>query len=252
MAVEWRDKPFAATQLDECRETIAATHENSAAELDSDSIRLLNWNMQKVRHASALDDLNVLSTGSDLILIQEATLRDDLLSRAKFWSFAPGYRSGAEQTGVMTMSAAAPLARCHLTNLEPWLGTPKATSITEYALTDTDATLVVVNIHALNFTFGIKEFREQIEQIPAVLEDHTGPVILSGDFNTWRQKRLDIVSDMSERLGLEPVEFEQDERTLAFGIALDHVYVRGLNKHSASTRVVSTSDHNPMLVRLSL
>ena len=251
-AAQWREAPVAATQLDTCREIIAASHQNPASELDSGSIRLLNWNMQKVQHASALDDLHALSSGSNLILIQEATLRDDLLARAKFSSFAPGYRSGTEQTGVVTMSATAPLTRCHLTNLEPWLGTPKATSITEYALTDTDATLVVVNIHALNFTFGIKEFRAQIEQIPTVLENHAGPVILSGDFNTWRQKRLDIVSEISEQLGMQPVEFEQDERTQAFGIALDHVYVRGLNKTAAVTPVVSTSDHNPMLVRLSL
>jgi len=248
----WAMSTIAATQLDACRETIARNHQHPVSELDSGSIQLLNWNMQKVRHASAMDDLNALSSGTDLILIQEATLRKDLLAQAKFWSFAPGYRSGEEWTGVMTMSATAPLTRCNLTNIEPWLGTPKATSITEYALSGTDATLVVVNIHAVNFTFGIKEFREQLEQIPAILNEHSGPVILSGDFNTWRQKRLDIVSEVSDSLGLEAIEFEQDQRKLAFGNALDHVYVRGLSERDASTRVVSTSDHNPMMVSLSL
>jgi endonuclease/exonuclease/phosphatase (EEP) superfamily protein YafD len=251
-ADDWHAYAVAATQTESCRDLLADSRGSTRAELDPRNIRILNWNMQKIRDTDALADLYSLSSDTDLVLIQEAAFRDELLTGERFWSFAPGYHDGAEQTGVMTLSAAAPLSQCNLTNHEPWLGTPKATSITEYALSGTDETLVVINIHAVNFTFGLKDFRAQIEQIPAILEKHSGPVILSGDFNTWRQKRLDVVAEVSERLGLKAIEFDKDERTMAFGMVLDHVYVRGLNKRSASTRAVSTSDHNPMTVSLSL
>jgi endonuclease/exonuclease/phosphatase (EEP) superfamily protein YafD len=251
-AEEWHAYAVAATQTDTCRDLIADSRGSTRAELDPQNIRVLNWNMQKIRHADALADLDSLSSGRDLVLIQEAAFRDELLTSERFWSFAPGYHDGAEQTGVLTLSAAAPLSQCNLSNREPWLGTPKATSITEFALSGTDETLVVINIHAVNFTFGLKDFRSQIEQIPAILEKHSGPVILSGDFNTWSQKRLDIVTEISARLGLEAIEFDKDERTLAFGRVLDHVYVRGLSQQDASTEVVSTSDHNPIMVSLSL
>jgi len=251
---EWSAHQQTATEAETCREVLAASGRGGQSELDSSDIHVFNWNMQKVRDAGSLEDLNILADDKDLILIQEAALKGGLLQpfrKARFWSFAPGYRSGEELTGVMTMSASMPLARCSLTSWEPWLGTPKATSVTEYALSGTDETLVVVNIHAVNFTFGLRHFREQLERISAVLPDHGGPVILSGDFNTWRKKRLDLVGEISGQLGLRAIHFDDDRRSLAFGNAVDHIYVRGLSKREASTRVVSTSDHNPMTVRLS-
>ena len=69
-------------------------------------------------------------------------------------SFAQGYQRDQLSTGVMTASRIAPLAQCSLTHYEPWLKSPKATSITEYALQGTDNTLLVVNVHLINFTFG--------------------------------------------------------------------------------------------------
>ena len=245
--------PVVAVQ--DCRHRIADTQGNSNVGLNPENIRLLNWNVQKVQHDAVFEDLTTFGSDKDLILIQEATLKNDLLGllgTSRFMSFAPGYRDGQVLTGVMTFSTATPLVRCNLTSHEPWLGTPKAMSVTEYSLRGTSQTLVVINIHAVNFELGIKEFREQLEQIPAVLADHAGPVIVSGDFNTWRQRRMEVVRDVSERVGLTSVTFNDDQRKLAFGIALDHVYVRGLDQLTASTHRVATSDHNPMVVQLSL
>ena len=233
---------------------LATSGRGGDSELDSSDIHVFNWNIQKARRGGSLDDLSFLADDKDLVLIQEAAFRGELLDpprKARYWSFAPGFRRGEKLTGVMTMSASEPLAHCSLTVREPWLRTPKATGVTEYALSGTDQTLVVVNIHAVNFTFGVRHFRDQLEKISAVLPDHDGPIILSGDFNTWRKKRFELVRDLGERLGLEAVHFEHDRRKLALGFALDHIYVRGLTEKEASTRVVFTSDHNPMMVRLS-
>ena len=49
---------------------------------------------------------------------------------------------------------------------------------------------------------------------------------------------------------MSPVRFDEDNRKKMFGRYLDHVYVRGMDVVEATTRVVTTSDHNPMFVRL--
>jgi endonuclease/exonuclease/phosphatase (EEP) superfamily protein YafD len=199
--------------------------------------------------------LRNLADGKDLVLIQEASLREETINdvdSSKHWSFAPGYLLDGEVTGVMTLSSIKPLTQCSFVTLEPILRSPKATSITEYALSDTDLTLAVVNMHVVNFSLGLKAFREQIDNVHHVLETHDGPVILSGDFNTWRRQRMLILEQMTENLGLNPVDFGDDKRVRLMGNLLDHLYVRGLSATDASTEIVNTSDHNPMSATLAM
>ena len=118
--------------------------------------------------------------------------------------------------------------------------------MTQYALSDTDLTLVVVNVHAVNFSLGLGAFSKQIEQIGDLLEGHVGPVIISGDLNTWRPKRVQIIEEFAASLDLTAVTFADDHRVKFFGNTLDHIYVRGLHALDANTEVVETSDHNPM------
>ena len=75
---------------------------------------------------------------------------------------------------------------------------------------------------------------------------------MSGDFNTWRKKRIQIVEELAAKLNLSAVEFDDDQRKQAFGNYLDHIYVRGLSTLESATRSVETSDHNPMSVTLSM
>jgi len=46
-----------------------------------------------------------------------------------------------------------------------------------------------VNIHSINFSFGVNHMQKQLRQAAIVIEHHDGPVLLSGDFNTWRGRR---------------------------------------------------------------
>ena len=128
----------------------------------------------------------------------------------------------------MTLSAAAPSGHCRLTAREPWLGTPKATGITEYALRGSDEPLLAVNLHAVNFELAPTRFRSQFRALGDVLDGHTGPVIVAGDMNTWSAGRQSLVDAFMAEHGLGSVRFEDDLRTRAFGRALDHIYVRGL------------------------
>jgi len=238
-----------------CRRVLRAEENIAATELDSGSIELLSWNIQKARHPRSMDDLSRFADGKDLVLIQEAPLASALTgatANTGYWSFAPGYRTARAMTGVLTLSGTEPLAHCTLTTREPWLRTPKATDVVQFGLTETRETLVVVNIHAINFSIGVRAFTAQLEQVRHVLQDHTGPIILSGDFNTWRAHRMEVLTTLADEMGLTPLTFAIDHRTTAFSHALDHIYTRGLKARAATTVTVESSDHNPMSVELSL
>lgn len=238
-----------------CQAAIALPDPADAPALDPSRIDLFVWNMKKGAHPESFRDLQRMAGNKDLVLIQEARLEQqpiDALDRAIFWSFAPGYKTASASTGVMTLSNTTPLTHCYLTDREPWLGSPKAISVTEFGLASTNDTLAVINVHAVNFTLGVADFERQIRKIESVLADHSGPVILAGDFNTWRKRRLDVLLALTERLDLSELSFDVDNRITPFGNVVDRVFVRGLNAIETSTEVVETSDHNPMSITLSM
>jgi endonuclease/exonuclease/phosphatase (EEP) superfamily protein YafD len=239
-----------------CRDQIARPRQVLADNgFDVAQLGLLSWNMKKGERARWQHDLARMAHDKDLVLIQEASLDDEFMSMVEssaHWSFAPGYRSGRSQTGVMTLSTQPPLAQCNLQAVEPVLGTPKATSITQFALWNSADTLLVANIHAVNFSLGLAEFSSQIDDLRTVLSAHTGPIILSGDFNTWRPARIDIVDALLKDVGLERVDFAADHRTRFLGLPLDHLFVRGLSMDAATTQPVRSSDHNPLTAAFSL
>lgn len=242
-------------EVESCRVLFDAAPAASATGLNADEIRLVSWNMQKKSIPNWRADYSRLTEGRDLILIQEASLRVDTvgdLPAAPHWSFAPGYRTGDSITGVLTLSSSQPLARCSFVNVEPLLRTPKATSITQFALEGRDETLLVVNVHAVNFSLGLGAYKRQFAQIANVLEGHQGPIILSGDLNTWRAGRTRTIEAMAEELELTAIEFSEDNRTRFLGSPLDHIYVRGLSATSSDSSVVTSSDHNPLTVTLGM
>ena len=243
------------SRADVCAESLAGSAVPGYTPLDSGDIEVVNWNIQKGGNPEWMNDLEAIADQPDLMLFQEAALHSDdwqALASDAHTSFAPGYRTRQSLTGVMTVSSAQPLTQCDLVSHEPWLRSPKATMISEYALTDTDDTLLVVNVHSVNFTFGLRDFSNQIKEIRSVVERHSGPVLLSGDFNTWRGRRAAIVQDVATELGLTKLDFAVDHRKRVFGQALDHIYVRGFEVLQATTEQVRSSDHNPMSVRLRL
>jgi len=225
-----------------------------AAELNTE-FNVLSWNIRKASGDGWMRDLAKVGGGVDLAFIQEASVRagiPQVLQQPMFPAFAQGYSTPDQQTGVMTLSAGEPAGRCALTAREPWLGTPKATGVTEYLLAGTDDRLLAINVHAVNFEFGLQNFRAQFYNLRNILAAHSGPVILAGDLNTWSRERQELVDAFAAEFGLNSVGFEPDLRSTAFGRALDHIYVRGLRAIATSVIPVSSSDHNPLRVRLAL
>lgn len=239
--------------VDRCKIAMSQPEPKSISELDSSQIELLNWNIKKGERSKWEDDLSALASGKNLVLIQEATTRMgllELLGDTEHFSFSPGYTTKNEITGVVTFSEVEPITQCHLVTFEPWGGTPKSTNITRYALTQSDHTLIVVNIHAINFSLGLADYRAQLDSIAEILADHPGPIIISGDFNTWRRGRHQALLEMIHTLKIEPISFKEDHRVTFFGSVLDHVFVGGLQVMGANVHPVQSSDHNPISISL--
>jgi endonuclease/exonuclease/phosphatase (EEP) superfamily protein YafD len=245
----------ASEELDACRERLSDSPSIDSRGLDAANIRIATWNVQKKHGRNWRREYDRLAGEMDIVLMQEAPLTGATASdfaAGRHWSFAPGHQVRGGVTGVLTLSGSEPLARCSFTAIEPWLRSPKATSITTYRLAGTAKTLAVANVHAVNFTVGVDVFHDQFRMIGEALRDHEGPIVLAGDFNTWRGRRLQVVDEVARSLGLEAVSFEVDHRVRRFGYALDHIYVRDLHTLHTSTTVVNTSDHNPLSVTLGI
>jgi endonuclease/exonuclease/phosphatase (EEP) superfamily protein YafD len=238
-----------ALDVNDCRESLSESIGFSSLELDSTSINFLSWNIKKGQMTNWRHDLLNLADGKNIVMIQEAVLESELteaFSEPAHWSFSTGYQSKLQVTGVMTFSSSEPLTQCNLMNWEPWLGTPKAINITEYGLSGTEQSLIVVNLHAINFTFGVGQYQNQIDQIKQILLNHDGPIILSGDFNTWRKERIQVLESVAAELDLKSLSFQKDYRKKVFGYSLDHIYIRGLTVKNALIHQVRSSDHNPL------
>jgi len=216
-------------------------------------LRALSWNLQKSQTTGWDEDLLTIGHDRNLLLFQEAASEAQtasLLPQPLYQSFAAGYTTDTQTTGVLTLSSSAPSLQCNLTAWEPWLGTPKAISITEFPLRDSQQRLLVVNLHAVNFAFGVEDFADQVDSLSPTLQAHPGPVLVAGDFNTWNKARRLHLGQFMVKHQLSAVAFEPDHRTTFFGAALDHIYLRGLRALEARVVQLNTSDHNPLLVTL--
>lgn len=216
---------------------------------------VLSWNIQKASNPGWQADLRRLASGVDLAFIQEASLQagiPELLPTDLVDVFARGYSTDSLDTGVMTLGAAPPSLHCVFTATEPWLGTPKAASVAEYTLEGRQERLLVINLHAINFSFGVEPLRQQLADLMDVLAQHPGPAIVAGDLNTWSESRQQLVDEFMTRHGLLAVSFEPDLRSRPLGRALDHIYVRGMRAERAEVIPVDSSDHNPLRVRFAL
>jgi endonuclease/exonuclease/phosphatase (EEP) superfamily protein YafD len=224
--------------------------------LNADGFRLVSWNIYKGKIDGWSKDLKHLSRDTDIIILQEAYLSDQLKEMLRMgayhWDMTAAFEYHRVESGVLTASRTAPNFSCAFRAMEPIIRIPKSVLITRYPMSGTDRELLVANIHGVNFTLGHDAFIRQAERLEKVLAAHTGPTIVSGDFNTWNPARMARVNAMAERLGLVPVRFKQNRRAQFLGQPIDHVYYRGLEARNAAVPDVATSDHNPLMVEFRL
>jgi len=241
------------------------------AVMDGSSIRILNWNIHKEGNEKPWRDdfLRIVAEKKPhIITFQEARL--ETAFRSLFdedlrigWAFSPNtfQEKYDAYCGVLTASHYRPdVVQAMLSNgFEPITRTPKAALLTRYDLGPDNPPLLVVNVHGINFKIGLDDFKDQLVEIFGRIADHRGPVVLAGDFNTWRKSRLAYLGDMAAGAGLVPVDFspETDWIESLSDNPLDHIfYSQGLlaAKPGSSDVLeeVATSDHRPLYVELIL
>lgn len=240
--------------------------------LVSESISIVSWNAQKGASAQFKSDLSRLIIGDrpDFIFLQEA--RADLLKTkriggyfASSWSYPwPNGRI----IGLLTLSYVPPvrIQPVPSKHREFFVTAPKLSLVTEYPLSNGQR-LLAINVHLLAFErWGSSGIRSQLEDLQAVMEEHAGPVVLVGDFNTWSRERLDLLEEVVEELNLTEATGFPPGRTTGdkeasflnwlFGIdeelPLDRVYYRGFTHHSAKVLPYESSDHRAIQVTLDL
>jgi endonuclease/exonuclease/phosphatase (EEP) superfamily protein YafD len=236
--------------------------------LNKNSIKVLSWNIAKNNYDNQWREefLTIIQQYQpDKIFLQEVrlcALKQQIPELASMgWIFAPNLIDNLHNTysGVLTATISDRLdSQAIITqHQEPVTKTPKVSLFVEYALDD-GQTLLAVNTHLINFVETSK-FQAQIQAIAAVIAQHQGAVILSGDFNTWNLPRWILLLDMTTKLGLTPVAFPwmeaQKIKRFLLSPPLDYIFYRGLQQKSTNAKVldnITSSDHNPLLVEFYL
>jgi endonuclease/exonuclease/phosphatase (EEP) superfamily protein YafD len=220
--------------------------------LSPERISVFNWNVYKGRRENWMADFRRYSYRHDVLMIQEANLDDELKSlldgEHPYWALNDAFHYQGRATGVMTASRIMPVHNCGQRIAEPFIRVPKTSLLSYYPVEGMSESLLVANIHGINFTLGVGAYKEQIEKLYDVMKHHQGPIVLAGDFNTWSDARMQIVDELAQRLSLESLDYTSHNRTVVFGSAIDHVFFRGLEPLEHDTWYVTSSDHNPMRV----
>ncbi len=224
-------------------------------------IDLLVWNMYKAKRKAWEHDFLALTKGRDLVLLQESVIntRFDAIFQTPDpfeWVMAKSHRSlrTLAVTGVKTGSNVKSSAQSFLASpdLEPLFKTPKMLLATTYPIFESKQTLLVINIHVINFV-SFEKFCRQLDQIIATAQNHNGPLLLAGDFNTWNRARYQRLIAMAGTLGLQEVGIERKARLHHLHKHLDHIFFKGMELVGAEVALhIHSSDHYPILAEFKL
>ena len=223
---------------------------DSVPKLTGSRFHLITWNVHKGQDKGWQEDLARLSKQADFVLLQEATQHQNL-STFSTALFVSSFSFKDLLSGVKTFTKTQPEWYCGSGVAEPLIQIPKVASVMSFPLEKGDS-LLLINVHLINFEWGISSYQTQLEQIFSFVENHQGPIVMSGDFNAWNEERLNLVNNLMKKYGLDSVALSQDERVRFLGYPLDYVFMRGAKVVSATSEVVTSSDHNPLLVEFEL
>ena len=224
--------------------------DNLVPKLASSRFHLITWNVHKGQDTGWQEDLERLSKRADFVLLQEATQHQNL-STFSTALFVSSFSFNELLSGVKTFTQTQPEWYCGGGVAEPIIQIPKVASVMNLPL-EKGNSLLLINVHLINFEWGISAYQAQLEQLFYFVENHQGPIIMAGDFNAWNEERLNLVNNLIKKYGLDSVALSQDERVRFLGYPLDYIFTRGVKVVSATSEVVTSSDHNPLLMEFEL
>lgn len=213
------------------------------------------WNIYKQQNNGWHNVLSRLHKRSELILLQEASLNDDLAnfiySTNKVADMVRAFKRLNTVNGVMNIANVPAINVCANLTMEPWIRLAKSALISQYALSN-GKRLLVINVHSINFSWFLSEYKKQLNVLSDAIAKHQGPVILAGDFNTWRLARNTLLNKLALQFNLKEAISKNDKRVRFMGMPLDHLFYRGLNLNSVHVTNTDSSDHNPITANFSL
>ena len=189
----------------------------------------------------------------DFLLFQEANFRDDKYFTLPNFTFdaAANLEFRGEFYGVLSASRVeSKSAQAYLSEgKESLIGPHKSLILSAYPFED-GTELLVLNVHAINFREN-KRYDKELERFLELMQDHQGPMIIAGDFNSWNKKRMLKLHEIREKLSLNAVPFKQIDKVKSFmGNHLDFIFYRGVElvdfKVHKDHRL---SDHNPLFAQ---
>ncbi len=217
------------------------------------SYRFVTWNIYKGDKDGLEEDYAYFIDNADFVATQEFLMDDELEELAEqklfnYWAFAKSFESGDGWTGVATVAKwqAKQSIAVKSPGAEPITGTPKMSLISLFSVED-GRELMVVNVHALNFNLSHSAFKKQIDDVVLRIQNHVGPLILAGDFNTWADERRTYLINKTQGLGLIRVELENPMGIM--NATLDHIFYRDVVvTESLVLDDFFTSDHSPLMI----
>ncbi|WP_298717981.1 endonuclease/exonuclease/phosphatase family protein [uncultured Oceanisphaera sp.] len=213
------------------------------------SFSLLSWNIYK-QQGDWQAELNRWIDDSDLLLLQEAQSSDELYDwlqvRDYRWFQVAAFTWQQQANGVLTASPGLPTRVCGQRIREPATRIPKSLLFGYYSLEGADQQLLVVNLHAVNFSLRGRTYQQQLDHISGFIEHYGGPVIVAGDFNRWNPRRERLLHRWAEREQLTEAVPVPDHRTRFAGYPLDAVFYRGLELDGVQSMRSQASDHGPL------
>lgn len=237
-----------------CPALINAHNKESKTTLNN-TFTLLSWNIYKQQKTTWLTQLNKWAAQADFITLQEAKGEQALtnFNLAKHFTSLMNiaFTYQQENYGVNTLSHIKPQQVCGTRYKEPLSQIAKSGLASTYPIQDSLQTLLLINLHGVNFTLTATPLMEQLLPYLHLIMNHDGPIIMTGDFNTWSEARTKVVNQALTGMGLSEVVFKQDNRLHVFGRPLDHVFYRDLQVDKAQSIKTTASDHNPLLVTFS-
>ncbi|MDC0535365.1 endonuclease/exonuclease/phosphatase family protein [Francisellaceae bacterium] len=220
---------------------------------------ILTWNIYKKNRTNKFNEsLSLIHSKypANILLFQEASQPDQAESFIKGYEtlHLSNLQMKNRAFGVSTVSCTKHISNSYLIShhQEFLLQTHKSLLISVYVLSNQQQ-LVVVNIHAINFK-NLKAYEHEIDILVDSISEHEGPMIISGDFNTWSKGRHRVIENMSSKLNLSRVHFENSINIKRFlKYPLDLMFYRGLEiTFASSLDCGKVSDHNPLYARFIL
>jgi len=220
-----------------------------------ESFGILCWNVHKnnSKNRKFKPYLENIEENCDFLVFQEANFRDDRHFTLAHFAFDAAANLEFRNTfyGVLTASRVeSSQAQAYLSEgKESLVGPHKSLLVSIYPFED-GSTLLILNIHAINFREN-RRFNRELERFLELMQSHKGAMIVAGDFNTWNKKRMLKLHELREKLGLKVVPFNHSDHVKSFmGNHLDFIFYRGVElvEYSAD-KEHGLSDHNPLFAR---